>query len=317
MAADQDDDLRNALASTITAHGLEHTKKLISKIFSEYSARNAPTVLCLYCNAQARVLDELTESVSIIECGTCSMEFLVYSGRVRTSRRRRPVPSWDYLITVRSYDKDNKERAIEFYSSNIDIEFKSNDIISISVKRIRNYPGPEFEVRVHNDTVRKTFYGTADNSILDSLLDGTELREDSLLRQIPPEMDADYLRRLEDKRREEEDERREEEERMELLLKTSTWFLAARAIAVEYSDGTLNVEEACDALVELCDEMAIREERVWETETDDCIDDDDMDLVLNFRKYQDLEILEPEDIDRVKTVLSKLKSVYPEAKSQH
>lgn len=189
---------KNEIKKIISRIGIDEAFNILAEL-----KRNAPAlkfkIPCVDCNENLQIIDQTKNSILFTWCSVCSSEQVVYIGTVRLARQSNASGSSRRSVAIRSFDANNKERAIELYNFHEKIELKSKDKFSLIINRVSNSAYSPFRVVIRNETVSHMATGLATEENISALLKEISIPSGSEILRLPEEKDPDVI---EDKKNE-------------------------------------------------------------------------------------------------------------------
>lgn len=132
-------DLEVVLDNYIKKHGLNSFLSVMDKINNKSKADNNILNVdrkCSLCKRNLRVCRSSNNSLFLLKCEECDNESILYTGIARSSNHRKHERSRFFLMaTIRAFDNNKMQRAIDLGMMRERIELKSRDAFEIYIFR--------------------------------------------------------------------------------------------------------------------------------------------------------------------------------------
>jgi hypothetical protein len=188
--------LKQEISNLVDKVGIDAASNYLNKIISDFVKNSTSSNKCYVCKNDLSLISK-NSYLSCEFCRNCNREYIIYSGKIRTSKSRKTRENID--VVVRCYDHDGKERKIEFCNKKSEklVEMKAGDEFIIYIHRFINLnfrdEEVEFKIYIKNITVNSFSIGFANSGIVDDLSAESIIFNESQLIKLPADMDPDVI----------------------------------------------------------------------------------------------------------------------------
>lgn len=189
-------DLEIFLDDYIKSYGLNSFLSVVDKINSNSKTDNNILNIdrkCSLCKSNLKVFRSSNNSLFLLKCGDCHNESILYTGIARSINHRKHERYKIFLIgTIRSFDKNEMQRAINLGLMRERIELKSRDAFEIYIFReCSSSLKYKFTNLTINYSCLKTVYNESAENLVSQFSEELSISKDSCLYNISDECDSD------------------------------------------------------------------------------------------------------------------------------
>lgn len=172
--------LKAVILKSIDDHGYEQTKKAVLDAIKKDESFSQETGVCPDCSERMLLKKTSGTSAYWFSCEKCKKEFIKYNGTIRTSSSKKPSRYSRPVITIRCYDTNGVERALEinlrtsFSGLKTSPNFKSKDELTIYFHLIYCLESEgvySVETTLINETIRESYSCRGCASGLDQIIE--------------------------------------------------------------------------------------------------------------------------------------------------